>query len=573
MDIRGLMKAARSNGWVTAFGLHAFAFVGLAVAGAVRAFSGVPYWDMWDGYLGWFIKVSDGDWTQWWAQHNEHRIVLSRLLFWVDLEWLGGTQWLLIAANFLLVGLTVLVFWLWLRDSVGADARRPVVAVLALFVVSWLFLWSQQENLTWGFQSQFFLAGLIPLCAFYRLHRSIADAGGGVRDFAIACAFGVASIGALANGVIALPLMTVFALLARQKASRVGVLAALSAATLALYFYGYQPVVRHGSLLLALTQDPVGMVKYVSLYLGSPFFWILGANTIPGVVYPAALAGLFLVAASLWFAVKALRQPRSSSLQLALLFFILYVGGTAFGTAGGRLALGLSAASSSRYTTLALMAWAALLVLFSPAIVERARTAGDKVLWVLAALAIVMTPLQLHALKSQAPIVFGRDVAALALELGVRDQQQIGTVSPSLDLALPIARVAAERHLSVFGRPPLVDLNTRIGRPVSSGTPARCQGGLDGTTAVGDARFVRVSGWILDGARDSVPKDVAIVDKDGRLVGYALTGAERADIRDTVSPSAYYSGLEGYVLSDQIGEVVSLVGGNGECVFSAVVPR
>jgi hypothetical protein len=57
---------------------------GLAVAGVCRAYSPVPFSDMWDGYLHFFMQVSDGDSGAWWRQHNEHRIVLARLLFWIN---------------------------------------------------------------------------------------------------------------------------------------------------------------------------------------------------------------------------------------------------------------------------------------------------------------------------------------------------------------------------------------------------------------------------------------------------------------------------------------------------------
>lgn len=39
--------------------------VGLAVVGGVRAYSPVPYWDMWDGYIGFFLRVADGDFSIW----------------------------------------------------------------------------------------------------------------------------------------------------------------------------------------------------------------------------------------------------------------------------------------------------------------------------------------------------------------------------------------------------------------------------------------------------------------------------------------------------------------------------
>jgi hypothetical protein len=54
----------------------------LAVIGAVRWYSPVPYWDMWDGYLIYYLfSVQSGIWAHVFAQANEHRVTLSHLLF------------------------------------------------------------------------------------------------------------------------------------------------------------------------------------------------------------------------------------------------------------------------------------------------------------------------------------------------------------------------------------------------------------------------------------------------------------------------------------------------------------
>lgn len=79
--------------------LAALFFAGSTIAGAVRWFSPVPYWDMWDGYVAFFLDVSKGDWSQFFAQANEHRIVFSKNLFWLDMRYFGGQSRLLIASN------------------------------------------------------------------------------------------------------------------------------------------------------------------------------------------------------------------------------------------------------------------------------------------------------------------------------------------------------------------------------------------------------------------------------------------------------------------------------------------
>ena len=50
--------------------------------GAIRKYSPVPYWNMWDGYIGFYDRVSAGDWRSWLIAHNEHRMIP---------EWAGST--------------------------------------------------------------------------------------------------------------------------------------------------------------------------------------------------------------------------------------------------------------------------------------------------------------------------------------------------------------------------------------------------------------------------------------------------------------------------------------------------
>src|SRR5687767_513075 len=83
------------------------AFLALALVGGTRHYSPVPFWDMWDSYLGFFGSTRDGGFGVWWAQHNEHRIVFSKVLFWLDLAVVRrGSTPFLIACNFLLAAAT-----------------------------------------------------------------------------------------------------------------------------------------------------------------------------------------------------------------------------------------------------------------------------------------------------------------------------------------------------------------------------------------------------------------------------------------------------------------------------------
>jgi len=551
--------------WVfQVFLLGAMLFFCLAITGAVRAYSPVPYGDMWNSYLDFFVKANSGDWSIWWAQHNEHRIVLARLLFWVDLAWFKGTGWFLLVANYLLLGLVCLVFWFALKES----CPKPYWFI-GWFLVIWLSSWSQSENLTWGFQSSFILAQLLPLSAFLMLHRTVANGKDGYKSFIAACFLGLLSLGSMANGVLALPLMTAYAMVVRLAWKRVLVLIILSCLGLWAYFYNYYSLGHHGTLRTALSENPVGLVRYVLLYVGSPFFHLMQGRENSLLV--AQAAGALLVVSSVYFLWKSLRSISQSSLQLALLAFILYIGGTAFGTAGGRLIFGLEQALSSRYATPALMAWAALFVIIAPKVVRLVDPHRWKISVPLLALVLVLLPLQLGALLPQNGPVFQKSVAALALEMGIKDKEQIGVVFYSAEAALAISETAVANNTSVFGLPLFRNVREQIGG-VSIAPDRVCKGHVDQIESLDDRNYVRVSGWFFDLERKVLPKSLWIVGSDGAVVGYALLGLPRPDVAAAIDPAAVNSGFKGYVLSNTQGLAVSIFNTESNCTISAKLP-
>ena len=561
---------ARNRTWVLAFGVFSTLFVVLAIIGGFRSYSPIPFWDMWGGYLGFFLRVSDGDVSVWWAQHNEHRIVLSRVLFWVDIEFFDGASWFLIAVNYFLVGANALLFWRILRSATATEKPSNDELVLSFFLIAWLFLWTQKENLTWGFQSQFILAQLLPLCALYWLHKSVVGNRAG-RNFLVACGFGLASVGTMANGILVLPLMMIYALFTRQRIARVAVLFFLSVVTLYLYFYNYQAPAHHGSLLQAIKEEPVDLLQYVLIYVGSPFGYLVGKGTFGRIV--AMLMGVFLVGSSVRFAIKSLRSPREATLVWALLFFILYIGGTALGTAGGRLIFGVNQALSARYTTPALMAWAALLILYTPTILMSLRMGEKKYIFILLSLALPMLVCQLIALKPEDRMLFDKQIAMLALELGVKDQKQVKYVYPDVQGVLSVAEKSSAKNLSVFGMYPYQNMREQLGTSIQQSALPECSGNLDAVEIIdGENRYTRIRGWIFNPTSNTIPEVIRLLNAAGTVVGYVLPGESRADIAELMGRKARYAGYRGYILADQTFVELTLLG-EGTCQMQVSIPR
>ena len=131
--------------------------------------SPVPIGDQWDGEAANLFKpwiegtLRLGDLFQ---PHNEHRILLSRLLA-LGLLWLNG-QWdaqLEMAVNALLCGTIAVLVAVALVKLFGENVRTLIVLAVGL----WLALPYGHENTLWGFQSSFYFLIIFSLLAIWGL--------------------------------------------------------------------------------------------------------------------------------------------------------------------------------------------------------------------------------------------------------------------------------------------------------------------------------------------------------------------------------------------------------------------
>lgn len=457
--------------------LMAAAFVLAASTGAVRMYTPVPFWDMWGATLYFYMAINDGASWLWWAQHNEHRIVLSRLLFWLDYELFGGLSVFLLLMNYIIVALAIWLFWCISRDRLSSlPNRRALFFFTTCFLTAWLYQWMQHENLEWAFQRQFFLAQLLPLCAFYWLHKSASNAK--VHGFfLVACLLGVASAGTVANGILALSLMTAYAIITRMRLWQLLTLALLSIATLALYFHDYQSPAYQGWITDALLRQPLQVAHFVLLYPGTSFFNLLGRGDIGGVA--AVVSSLFMAAIALLFLVHGVKNPRQHTLVLALVFGIVYLAGTALGTAAGRVSFGVLQTVSFRYTTPALMVWACVLLLLLPSLWHQSQRYPRQGMAVMVVILGLMANSQWQAIKPQHQLVFDRELAGLALTLGIEDETQILNIFEMTPGLIRTVESAEKYELGMFAIPPWRGLKSAMGETLGKDGLPQCAGHVD----------------------------------------------------------------------------------------------
>jgi hypothetical protein len=515
----------------------ALLFAALMLVGIWRHHSAIPFLDMWDAYLGFYSRAGAHA-SAWWEQHNEHRLIVPRLIFWADLRLFGGSMTLLYALNALFPLLIAGCFAFLLGRLLAPGAtRRALAALLLLLATSWV----QSENFTWAFQSQFFLAYLLPLAAFTLL--SHAAASGRRASFWLAWLAGLASAGTMANGVLALPLLLAQALLLRLGRRDAAVLALTTAVALGLYFHGYHIPVHYDAPESDVARRWWDVLRYLLLYLGGPWYFVLQKLAL----WPAMLAGalwLALAGTATW---RVLRQRPPQPYALALLALLAYLGATALGAARGRIILGVEQALSSRYLTPQLMAWCALLLL-ALHLWPRAATSRSA-LALYAALPLALLPAQWPAARVPDYYV-GLRIPALAVQLGVHDLDLVRQMSYEGERTFALAEQARREHLAVFGQP---DMRLALAHWDGAQAPAplppsRCEGHIETLEAVpGEPDVVRLRGWLYDPQQQRTPSLVLLAGSDGTGRGAAVSGMRRTDVARAHGAAARFAGIGGYL--------------------------
>ena len=542
------------------FKATAILFVALSIIGGVRIYSPVPYWDMW-GYL----QLPSGGIDSWWAQHNEHRILLARALFAIDTIFFNATGIFLVALNYILLGLICLTFYcIWQR----IDLFKKNIW-FGWFLIAWLFYWIQSDNLSLGFQCQFFLAQLLPIIGFYFLYKSTCP--NSRINFCIAVTIATAAVGSMANGVVVLPLMFLYSLLTRMHWRRCVILIALTLICFFLYFYNYKAPSGHGDLIKGLIESPLTIIHFILLYLGGPFFYIFGENSFGKIA--AVFAGAASVVIFLGSFIISMRNLGSAKLNIALLMFAIYVGGTAFVTAGGRYIFGIDQALSSRYMTPVLMYWAIFMIVSFGYLEKYFEDFSKKVWPLLLIVLLLMVPKQLSALYSKHEILYQKNVSALAIAMGVKDQDQISNVFPSAEWALSFSGALVENKISVFGKPWLQGIQTKIGKPfiVPSKNTSNCEGFIDGITVItSEEKYLRVKGWAYNHFLKKSPEVLWILGDGDIALGYVIAGQNRPDVANVIGVNELNSGFNGYVLAGGINEDLKLFDPVSGCKIQAV---
>ena len=521
--------------------LLAALIVATSIYGGYHFFSPIPYGDQWDGELGFFKDLTEGNYAVFWAQHMEHRIVFSRVLFWLDIVLFGGRNVFTIVANYVLLFAVALVLWREYRS--GHKESHPPLLVVGL-ILGFLLLWVQAENIKWGFQSQCIAVYLFALMAFAQFSRS----DNRPLRISLAMLFCVASTLSMGNGVVAFGVMAIQGVLQRRPIRESLIVAAGGALCALIYFHGYykpilpiDPAAAHISLI---------RLKFFAAFMGNPTFFawntiaaMISSNAMDWGTWSLKISALFGIASLAVATVVTVRLFAKAQLTPYRSFLIASYGlvvASAMGASNSRWMLGLGASVSGRYTTPVVISFAVLALL----VLDVVTTRRTRLLASVAPLALLtFTALyQSQAFEDNA-YLYKWKLAVLGQKIGLDHPEYDATIYPASmhDWFVANANFAANYEIGLYGRGWLRDAGV-VKFDAARVDQSFCLGHLDATST--DKGVIHASGWATTAGRETLL--IVLTDAEGKTIGYGVSGERRLDVSKAVKMASQDAGWTGF---------------------------
>ncbi|MGA2369786.1 MAG: hypothetical protein ACLPPV_20010 [Candidatus Korobacteraceae bacterium] len=554
---QGPLAAQLCAGLSWAILLGGLCTIAVAVHTILVSYSRLPWWDTWE-YIAAIAKGESPLSPSWlWRQHNEHRFVIQKLFFAVDLEMFHASQVFLLA-SIVAIQLLHLGLWAWSMRVLGGwqgALWRSGVGLVAFCI----FCPSPWLNYTMGFQVCYVLAPLFATLSFVGLLRYWTDSQRHTGKTCSSKFLWLSIVGALcatyslANGNLLWPLLVAAAFFLRLRLSALLSYAITGAVSTSLYFYHYARPLYHADPIASLGA-PLRIMKYVAVYFGSS--WVNGS------IVTAEAIGVTGLAIAL---VVLLKTPyyilTSRAFGLLLVLTGVFCVGTALITAAGRINFGVKEALENRYQTFALLFWCSLGLLLL-----------GYVFWLparpyrfLAAEICLLAVLLRGAILADRPIGearahgYGLNLASMGLRTGVYDPELLTGIAERSDKLLLGVNYFREHQLALFSGWDSSLMGSPLDGTLQVVSPDECTGGLEFAPlkdAAAPGWFV--SGWAWDRKHHRPPREI-VATSEGVITGLAAVGYKVPNI-STTDPevSGSYVGYAGYVRQPKPGAVVKV---------------
>jgi hypothetical protein len=427
---------------VGACGLAVFAVY--EITQEVRLWRVLPYGDQWEAvefYRQW-ITNKQPLLPLLLAQHNEHRIVPTRLAFLADFTFFDGRS--VFVFSLLLFAHVMLGTALGLLASRNRQAGERALAVA--FGIAIMVSRLQLDNLVLPFHLNWAACGLFSLIAIACTAHVADPTARRVPLLALAAISTFAAVYSAANGIAAAALvLAASCILPIRRISRITIAAAAIFAV-ATFFIGYVFPQHHNRFAASFSSlAEIGQfLLFIPTFLGA-FAHHFGSET-------SFVIGLLGICVWLALAIMFLIRLRSSKLVDAAGATMLMLAGAALATAVmvafGRTGIGLQEAMVSKYATWGLLFWLAVL-----AAADRMWDARLRPHPAIVCAGAVM--LVLSSLSGKGSLSSGRDRARLLEGMTIRLQsggvpENLGAIYPNPANVMSWLEFLKQHRMSIF---------------------------------------------------------------------------------------------------------------------------
>ncbi len=473
-------------------------------------FTSLPEYDYWITvlYLPRYFRL---DWSVFWQQHSEHRIVFPQIIFALDYFLFRGREILPVVCSLLfwIAILGVFAWFFYAQKQISATVRSYVILIAAL-IMGW-------PGIATDFASPFLVnlplsqfADVLALAGlpFVRHHRRSAEFLG------LTIISGVISTYSCGSGMLVWPILILAGYILRLPLRQTGYLFLSGTVSITLYFVGYTNTNSHP--LERLIHYPFQIFGFVASYLSMPF-GALGRTS--GLLLGMLNLVVFIILIAIARRKKLLDQPPA----------VVFLGNsatailTALVVACGRMNpadLQFSSAKVERYMSVPLANWVSLLfALFWLAGVLDSRLFYGKGLIVALLLILSFSFSKLHQWTNSHCDGFRRfRLATISVTAGLRDWNHLGMLNQRALAQIKLLPVLEQRGYSIYATPFPFWIGKQASSLFSIASTQTVEAGITYTFPVESG--VGVVGWVEGPLHSWNPDRIVFVNQAGIIVGY-----------------------------------------------------
>jgi len=465
--------------------------------------------------------------------HNEHRIILTKLVLLTDYYFLKGFKILPLSLIHLFnVGIAILLFRQFRPKTI------PFQALLGTVFISLFFSLLQIRNFDSAFQLQFFTVNLLTTLSFISFSVYLESETKNLKAFVMALLFAFLAGFNMANGLFTICVLLVLSL-TRFRWKHTLAIVLLTIIEWMLYFDEF-PSNFHKNLPEFSLDFITGFLSYNIYFIGNVFK--LGSQhrvdvMIFGVI--GIIGGIFILTRSL------IRWKKLSRFEIVAAAIVLFVLVSVSAAAYGRIHIGVRQSLAGRYSTTTVFYWASVIGYF----LNLCSTRKSKVLLLFCIAITMVIPFaigyrQVRLLHEISEMGEKRNLLDLALCSGVFDAKILE--ESKANCPLKTIDLLRKRKLSLFQTYRWKELRTQYTKAFTKKMNASFE-----ILSQENRPLLEREGngkWIFGGIKGNLNShQFELINPENEIVGYAMRLRDSHNIPDIPLETEYDGYWVGYL--------------------------